>query len=161
MSQLVAPHGSDAVKPLLAPSAARAEGLVRAEGLRRIALDSRAVSDVLMLGMGAYTPLDGFMGQDDWHGAGDDMRLASGLFWPIPITLSVAEDVARSIRAREEVALTDGQSGEILAIMEVREKYGIDKAVEARNVYGTTDAQHPGVAKVMSQGEINLGGPVL
>jgi sulfate adenylyltransferase len=161
MSQLVAPHGSDAVKPLLAPPPARAEELARAEGLRRVALDSRAVSDVLMLGMGAYTPLDGFMGQDDWHGTCVDMRLSSGLFWPIPITLSVAEDVARSIRAREEVALTDGQSGEILAIMEVREKYGIDKAVEARNVYGTTDAQHPGVAKVASQGEINLAGPVL
>jgi sulfate adenylyltransferase len=161
MSQLVAPHGSDAVRPLLAAPPARAEGLGRAERLRKIALDSRAVSDVLMLGMGAYTPLDGFMGQDDWHGACVDMRLSSGLFWPIPITLSVAEDVAQSIRTREEVALTDGRSGAILAIMEVREKYGIDKAVEARNVYGTTDAQHPGVAKVMSQGEINLAGPVL
>ncbi|MGB6489045.1 MAG: sulfate adenylyltransferase [Steroidobacteraceae bacterium] len=161
MSQLVQPHGADAVKALLAPPAARAEGLERAEGLRRIALDSRAVSDVLMLGMGAYTPLDGFMGQDDWRGACVDMRLSSGLFWPIPITLPVARDVAEPIRLQEEVALTEGQSGEMLAIMEVREKYMIDKAVEAGHVYGTTDAKHPGVAKVMSQGEINLAGRVL
>jgi sulfate adenylyltransferase len=161
MSQLVAPHGSDAVKPLLAPPAARAGGLERAGGLRRIALDSRAVSDVLMLGMGAYTPLDGFMGRDDWRGACVDMRLSSGLFWPIPITLPITNDVAESIRLRQEVALADGQSGEILAIMEVREKYGIEKAVEAEHVYGTTDAKHPGVAKVMSQGEINLAGRVL
>ncbi len=114
-----------------------------------------------MLGMGAYTPLDGFMGQDDWRGACVDMRLSSGLFWPIPITLPVARDVAEPIRLQEEVALTEGQSGEILAIMEVREKYMIDKAVEAGHVYGTTDAKHPGVAKVMSQGEINLAGRVL
>jgi len=161
MSQLVPPHGSDAVEALLAPPAARAEGLARAEGSRKIALDSRAVSDVLMLGMGAYTPLDGFMGQDDWRGACVDMRLSSGLFWPIPITLPVAPDVAGPIRLQEEVALTEGQSGEILAIMEVREKYRIDKALEAGHVYGTTDAKHPGVAKVMSQGEINLAGKVL
>jgi sulfate adenylyltransferase len=161
MSQLVQPHGADAVKALLAPPAARAEGLERAAGLRRIALDSRAVSDVLMLAMGAYTPLDGFMGQDDWRGACVDMRLSSGLFWPIPITLPVARDVAEPIRLQEEVALTEGQSGEILAIMEVREKYRIDKAIEAGRVYGTTDAKHPGVAKVMSQGEINLAGRVL
>ncbi len=161
MSQLVPPHGSDAVKPLLAPPAPRAEGLERAKSLRRIALDSRAVSDVLMLGMGAYTPLDGFMGQDDWRAACVDMRLSSGLFWPIPITLPLAGDVAEPIRLQEQVALTEGQSGEILAIMEVREKYRIDKAVEAGHVYGTTDAKHPGVAKVMSQGEINLAGRVL
>ena len=161
MSQLVPPHGSDAVKPLLAPPAARPEGLKRAEGLRRIALDSRAVSDVLMLGMGAYTPLDGFMGQDDWRGACVDMRLSSGLFWPIPITLPVARDAAEPIRPQEEVALTAGPGGEILAIMEIREKYRIDKAVEAGHVYGTTDPKHPGVAKVMSQGEINLAGRVL
>ena len=161
MSQLVPPHGSEAVKPLLAPPAARAEGLERAAGLRKIALDSRAVSDVLMLGMGAYTPLDGFMGQDDWRGACVDMRLSSGLFWPIPITLPVARDVAEPIRLQQEVALTEAHSGEILAIMEVGEKYRIDKAVEAGHVYGTTDAKHPGVAKVMSQGEFNLAGRVL
>ena len=69
MPELVSPHGSDAVKPLLVPLTARAEELERAERLKRIALDSRAVSDVLMLGMGAYTPLDGFMGQDEWRGA--------------------------------------------------------------------------------------------
>jgi sulfate adenylyltransferase len=161
MPQLVSPHGSDAVKALLAPPAAQAEELKRAERLVRVPLDSRAVSDVLMLGMGAYTPLDGFMGQDDWRGACVDMRLSSGLFWPIPITLPVAPDVAERIQVRQEVALTAGESGEILAILEVREKYRIDKALEAEHVYGTLDAKHPGVAKVMSQGEVNLAGRVL
>lgn len=161
MPQLVPPHGSDAVKPLLAPPAPRAEGLKRAAGLRKIALDSRAVSDVLMLGMGAYTPLDGFMGHDDWRGACVDMRLSNGLFWPIPITLPVAQDVAEPIQVQEEVALIGSEGGEILAILEVREKYTIDKALEAKHVYGTADAKHPGVAKVMGQGEVNLAGRVL
>jgi sulfate adenylyltransferase len=161
MPQLVPPHGSDAVKALLAPPAAQAEELKRAERLVRVPLDSRAVSDVLMLGMGAYTPLDGFMGQDDWRGACVDMRLSNGLFWPIPITLPVAPDVAERIQVRQEVALTGNEGGEILAILEVREKYRIDKAIEVKHVYGTTDAKHPGVAKVMSQGEVNLAGRVL
>jgi len=157
MPQLVAPHGSDAVKPLLAPLTERAEGLKRAERLRKVVLDSRAVSDVLMLGMGAYTPLDGFMGEDDWRAACVDMKLSNGLFWPIPITLPVATDVAESIRLQEEVALLGSDGSEILAILQVRDKYRIDKALEARHVYGTTDAKHPGVAKVMGQGEVNLG----
>jgi sulfate adenylyltransferase len=161
MPQLVPPHGSDAVKPLLAPQAMRAEALARAGRLRKVPLDSRAVSDVLMLGMGAYTPLDGFMGQDDWRGACVDMKLSNGLFWPIPITLPVAPDIAQPIQLREEVALIGSESGEILAILDVREKYGIDRAFEAKHVYGTTDAKHPGVAKVMGQGEVNLAGRML
>ena len=161
MPQLVPPHGSNAVKSLLAPPAVRSDGLKRAAGLRKITLDSRAVSDVLMLGMGAYTPLDGFMGQDDWRGACVDMKLSNGLFWPIPITLSVAPDVAEPIKPQEEVALVASEDGEILAILQVREKYRIDKALEAKHVYGTTDAKHPGVAKVMGQGEVNLAGRVL
>ena len=161
MPQLVPPHGSDVVKPLLVPPSARAEGLKRAEGLRKIVLDSRAVSDVLMLGMGAYTPLDGFMGQDDWRAACVDMRLSNGLFWPIPITLPVAQEVAGPVQVQEELALIGDEGGEILGILQVREKYRIDRVLEAKHVYGTTDAKHPGVAKVMGQGEVNLAGPVL
>ncbi len=160
MPQLVPPHHSEQVKPLLLPQTERAEERKRAEKLRKIPLDSRAVSDVLMLAMGAYTPLDGFMGHDDWRGACLDMKLASGVFWPIPITLSVTGDLADSIHAEEEVALIDAESGEILAVMEVREKYSIDKQLEAEHVYHTADPKHPGVAKVLQQGEINLAGPI-
>ena len=160
MSQLVPPHGSASLKPLLAPERERAEERERAGRLRRIPLDSRAVSDVLMLAMGAYTPLDGFMGYEDWRGCCVEMKLASGLFWPIPITLPVGHDVADSIHPEEEVALIESRSGKTLAIMEVLEKYGIDKAVEAEHVYRTTDARHPGVAKLMKQGEVNLAGRV-
>ena len=112
-----------------------------------------------MLAMGAYTPLDGFMRHDDWRGSCQDMKLAGGLFWPIPITLPVSRDLADGIGAEEEVALVDAESGRILALMNVREKYAIDKLFEAEHVYRTTDPKHPGVAKVLSQGEVNLAGP--
>ncbi len=161
MPQLVPPHHSEQVKPLLLPETERAEERKRAEKLRKIPLDSRAVSDVLMLAMGAYTPLDGFMGHDDWRGSCLEMKLSSGVFWPIPITLSVSKDLADSVHAEEAVTLVDAETGEILAVMEVREKYSIDKQFEAEHVYRTADPQHPGVAKVLHQGDVNLGGPVL
>jgi sulfate adenylyltransferase len=161
MSQLVPPHSSKELKPLLLPETERAEERKRAERLRKIPLDSRAVSDVYTLAMGAYTPLDGFMGYDDWRGSCLHMKLTSGVFWPIPITLPAAKDLADSIHAEEEVTLVDAGSGEILAVMEVHEKYSIDKQLEAEHVYRTADPKHPGVAKVLAQGDVNLAGPVM
>ena len=160
MSKLVAPHFSDQVKPLLLPESERADALKGAAKLRKVPLNSRAVSDVFMLAMGAYTPLDGFMSHDDWRGACVDMKLGNGVFWPIPITLSATKDVADSINPAEEVALTDAETGKILAIMQVGEKYAIDKKLEAEHVYRTTDPKHPGVAKVLQQGPVNLAGRV-
>ena len=161
MAQLVPPHASPTLKPLLLPEGERAAELSRAEKLKKVPLDSRAVSDVLMLAMGAYTPLDGFMGHDDWRGSCLDMKLANGVFWPIPITLPVARELADTIGDEEQVALADAESGDILAVMEVSEKYIIDKALEAEHVYRTTDPKHPGVAKVLDQGDVNLGGRVM
>jgi len=161
MSKLVSPHGSESVKPLLLPEMERAEERRRAAKLKKVPLDSRAVSDVFMLAMGAYTPLDGFMGHDDWRGSCVDMKMANGVFWPIPITLPVKNDLAEGIQVEDEVALADGETGDILAVMEVREKYSIDKQLEAQHVYRTTDPKHPGVAKVLAQGEVNLAGRVM
>ncbi len=160
MPQLVPPHGSDTVKPLLVPEMERAEERKRAQKLKKIPLDSRAVSDVLMLAMGAYTPLDGFMKHDDWRGSCLDMKLTGGVFWPIPITLPVNQDLAGSIHAEEEVTLVDVETGDMLGVMQVHEKYSIDKQVEAQHVYRTTDPKHPGVAKVLHQGDVNLAGRV-
>ena len=160
MSKLVAPHGSDRVQPLLLPEAERAEALTRAETLPKIPLSSREVSDLLMLGMGAYTPLGGFMGEADWRGACVDMKLEGGLFWPIPITLSATQDLAGGIREGAEAALVDGGTGEVLGVITISEIYAIDKEFECAQVYRTTDAAHPGVQKVMEQGPVNLGGRV-
>ena len=123
-------------------------------------MSSREVSDLLMLGMGAYTPLKGFMGEADWRGCCLDMKTADGLFWPIPITLSCERDLASGIAVGEDVALLD-YTGTIFGTLEVTEKYTIDKACECAHVYRTTDVAHAGVEKVMQQGAINLAGPVI
>src|SRR5215470_10257286 len=119
MSQLVPPHGSETLMPLLLPASQRAETLRRAQGLKQVPMSSRETSDFLMMAMGAYTPLTGFMGRDDWHGACADMKLAGGLFWPIPITLSCAQDIADGIAIGEEVALVDAESGELMGTLKV------------------------------------------
>ena len=160
MAKLVAPHGSDTVQPLMVAEEQRGALLAQAETLPKISLTSREVSDVFMLGMGAYTPLAGFMGEADWRGASVDMKLANGLFWPIPITLSTTEDVAADLAIGDHVALCDGESGEILATMTVEETYRPDKSLECENVYRTADPAHPGVQKVLDQGPVNLAGPV-
>ena len=160
MTGLVPPHGGGDLRPRLVPTGERAAALTRAASLKKIALTSREVSDLFMLGMGAYTPLSGFMNHADWHSVCVDMKLTDGVFWPIPITLSADEDVAGGIATGDDVALTDGGSGEILGFLKVDEKYSSDKLLECRNVYGTTDEKHPGVQKVMQQGEVNLAGPV-
>ncbi len=160
MSKLVPPHGSDELMPLLLPETERAETLRRAKTLKQVPMTSRETSDFLMLGMGAYTPLTGFMGHDDWRGCCADMKLAGGLFWPIPITLSCTQELADSIAVEEEVALVDADSGEVMGTLEVTEKYKIDKAFECEHVFRTADPKHPGVAKVMGQGDVNLAGRV-
>jgi len=154
------PHGGGALLPLLVPETERAAELERAASLKTVPLTSREVSDVAMLAMGAYTPLDGFMNEADWRGTCEDMRLPNGLFWPIPVTLATSREIAEDIEIGEEVSLSDGQTGAVMAIMTVQEKYAADKALEAQKVYGTTDDAHPGVKAVMAAGDINLAGPV-
>jgi sulfate adenylyltransferase len=161
MSKLISPHGGGYLRPLLAPWAQRNQAIGRAASLVKVRMTSREVSDLFMLGMGAYTPLDGFMSYDSWKSTVVDMRLQNGIFWPIPITLSVAEDVAAGVAIGDEIALLDGESEETLGVMMVRDKYEIDRAFECRHVFGTDDPKHPGVEKVMAQGPFNLGGPVM
>ncbi len=160
MSKLVRPHGGSGLKPLLLEGAALKAEQERAKTLPRVALSSREVGDVLMLGIGGFTPLDGFMNHADWRGVCDNMRLTNGVFWPIPITLSTDEATAQNIKTGSEIALFDKESNEIMATMKVTDKYTIDKAHECQTVYKTTDAAHPGVKMVMDQGPVNLAGPI-
>jgi sulfate adenylyltransferase len=160
MSNLVAPHGADSLKPQLLPVSERTVETQRAAKLTKVPLTSREVSDLLMLGMGAYTPLDGFMGEADWRGCCENMTLESGLFWPIPITLSCEQELGDRIAVGEDVALLDSDTDELLGILTVEEKYSIDRDFECSQVFRTNDCAHPGVDKVMNQGPVNLGGAV-
>ncbi len=157
---LVKPHGGGDLKPLLLEGDARKQELEKAKGLTQVKMTSRETGDLIMMGIGGFTPLDGFMTQADWQGVCDSYQMADGLFWPIPITLSTTQGKADSIAIDEEIALVDEESGEIMGTMKVTEKYAIDKAHECQCVFKTTDMEHPGVAKVMEQEEINLAGPV-
>lgn len=160
MTGLVTPHGGGPLKPLLLEGEAAAAEAKRAQTLPRVTISSREAGDLFMLGIGGFTPLDGFMGFDDWKRVCDEMRTAEGLFWPIPITLSTDTATADGIEENSDVALYDAERDEILATMKVTEKYRIDKAHECAQVFKTTDEDHPGVKMVMAQGEYNLGGPV-
>jgi len=157
---LVSPHGGGPLKPLLLEGEARAQAVARAQALPKLRVSSREKGDLIMLGIGGFTPLPGFMTHGDWQSVCDGMKLASGLFWPIPITLSTDRAVADLIATGAEVALVDPDSDEILATMRVSEKYGIDKKHECMMVFRTADPEHPGVRMVMEQGEVNLAGPV-
>jgi sulfate adenylyltransferase len=157
---LVPPHGAAKLRPLLLEGAALREEKRRAESLPRLVVTSREKGDLIMLGIGGFTPLEGYMGHADWKRVCDEMRTASGLFWPIPITLSADTREAEPLAVGSDIALADPDGGEILAILQVREKYRIDKAYECRAVFRTTDPEHPGVKMVMDQGEVNLAGPV-
>jgi len=154
---LVAPHGGGSLKPLALTGEALAAELSRARTLPSLRISSREKGDLVMLGIGGFTPLEGFMTRADWEGVCGSYRTAAGLFWPIPITLSTDDD---SIKAGDEIALTDAESGASLATMKVSEKYTIDKARECSSVFRTNDGAHPGVAMVMQQPKLNLAGPV-
>jgi len=160
VSKLAPPHGSKKLMPLLLEGKERDEEKKKAKGLKKVPMTTRETSDLIMMGIGAFTPLTGFMGNDDWKGCCSDYQMSSGVFWPIPITLSATKDVADSISDGAEVALIDSETDEIMGTMKVEDKYTIDKSFECKQIFTTDDKEHPGVDKVMAQADVNLGGPV-
>jgi sulfate adenylyltransferase len=156
--ETIKPHGGVLVDRE-AKGAERDQIVGRAASLPTITLDERQISDLEMIAIGAFSPLEGFMGRADYDRVVREMRLASGLPWSIPVTLAVTRDVASSLAPGAEVALVDDAS-HLLAVMRVDEAFEYDKKVEAEQVYRTTDELHPGVAAVYAQGDVLLGGPI-
>jgi sulfate adenylyltransferase len=162
MVKLVDPHGSKDIKCMLLEGKALDEEVRKAKELKKVPITSRETGDLIMLGIGGFTPLDGFMGYEDWKGVCDSFKMPSrnGLFWPIPITLSAKKELADSIKIGEEVALWDTENNTLMATMKVAEKYTIDKKHECQQIFKTVDMAHPGVKMVMEQADVNLAGPV-
>ncbi|MCG6955859.1 MAG: sulfate adenylyltransferase [Gemmatimonadetes bacterium] len=161
MDQLVRPHGKDKeLKPLLLQGEELADERERAKSLKRLQITSRETGDAIMMGIGGFTPLAGFMDSADWKGVVTEMKMGDGTFWPIPVTVSATADDAKAIKEGQEVTLTDEETGTDMAIMTVTEKYKIDKELECKEVFRTADPEHPGVAMVMGQEEVNLGGTI-
>ena len=156
-SRLVPPHGGQLL-PLLLEGAELEAARQRAGDLPVVRMSSRETSDLIMLATGAFSPLTGFMRPDDYKGVVDNMHMADGTLWPIPITLSPKDDSV-AIQEGTEVALVDDESGTLMGSMTVEALYDYDQRLEARKVFGTEDEAHPGVAKVYGQGDKLLGGP--
>ncbi|MEI1375859.1 sulfate adenylyltransferase [Nostoc sp. UHCC 0926] len=154
----IAPHGGQLINRIAAPEQ-RAEFLSKADFLPRVQLDDRAVSDLEMIAIGAFSPLTGFMNQEDYDRTVTEMRLANGLVWSIPITLSVSEEVASPLQEGGLIRL-DNSIGEFIGVLQLTQKYYYDKIREAIKVYRTNDVNHPGVQVLYNQGTVNLAGDI-
>lgn len=154
----IAPHGGTLINRIATPDQ-RAEFLDKAEYLPRVTLDERAVSDLEMIAIGGFSPLTGFMEQADYDRVVNEMHLANGLPWSIPVTLSVSEEVAAPLKEGTLVRL-DNSLGRFVGVLQLTQKYRYDKRHEALMVYRTNEEKHPGVAVVYNQGNVNLAGQV-
>jgi len=154
----IAPHGGTLID--CGVTGAQAAALRdRLSTLPRLQISSRALADLDLIAVGAFSPLDGFLTQRDYDSVVERMRLAGGLPWSIPITLSAAEPELESLRDAREVALTDAD-GAVRAVLQVQDIFQRDLAREAELVYRTTDPAHPGVAAINREGAWLLGGPI-
>ncbi len=152
-AKLIAPHGGQLINRQVALPA-----LEELEGLPQIEINVRAVSDLELIANGAFSPLEGFMGEADYKRVVEEMRLANGLAWSLPITLSVSKEKAAMLSEGQKIVLSF--NSQPVAFFFLNEKFGYDKELEAQKVYRTTDEAHPGVKAVYQQEEILLGGKI-
>lgn len=175
MSNLIPPHGGKGLTCCLLEGAALETEKKKAQGLKKLSVSPREKGDLIMIGIGGFSPLTGFMTKADWKRVLDECLLADGTFWPIPVTMSVTKAEAESVKIGEEISLFDTEGNEIMATMKVTEKYVMteaDKKFECEKTFmgeGTKTPEefwkiakndHPGVQMVMGQKEVNLAGPV-
>jgi sulfate adenylyltransferase len=158
MDMTIAPYGGTLVDRRLSGSEAAALRQ-RAADLPRIDVTSHSLSDLYLIAVGGYSPLEGFMGSADYASVVGDMALANGLPWSVPITLATGAELAASLVPGSEVALY-AEDGELAAVLTVAETYRWDREREAAQVYGTTDRAHPGVAKLDAMGDVLVAGPI-
>jgi sulfate adenylyltransferase len=174
MSKLVAPHGGKGLVCALLEGAEKEAELKKAAGLKQIEISARAKGDLIMMGIGGFSPLTGFMTKADWKGVCENFQMADGTFWPVPITLDVSAADAADISEGDEIALV--RNGETFATMKVEEKFEMteaDKKWECEKVFmgegeesvggkfwEIAPEDHPGVIMVMAQKDFNLAGPV-
>lgn len=151
---MISPHGGKLINRVVDA----AEWQSKLTGLPSVDVDAWAVSDIEMIAVGAFSPLEGFLTQKDYEGVVSTMRLADGTVWPIPITLAVSKSEAEKLKTGKDIALTE--NGLAIAILHLEDKYTPNKAVEAEKVFKTTEEAHPGVAHLNKVGEVFLGGKI-
>ncbi len=171
-SKLVAPHGGKGLVCALLEGAALDAELEKAKGLKQVEISDRAKGDLIMMGIGGFSPLTGFMGKDDWKGVCESFQMADGTFWPVPITLDVNK--SDGIKEGDDIALV--KDGEVFATMNVFETFEMteenkkwecekvflgegEESVDG-NFWKIAPEDHPGVIMVMDQKDMNIAGPV-
>ena len=158
ISDITAAHGGTLINRIVTDEQ-KTKFLAQADSLPSVQLDQRATSDLVMIAIGGFSPISGFMNKADYQGVVDNMRMADGTVWSVPVTLSVTPEVAEPLKEGSLIRLND-PDGRFIGVLELTEKYTYDKAHEAKNVYRTDEDKHPGVKVVYEQGDINLAGPV-
>ena len=156
----ISAHGGAELVDLKAPAGERASLAKHASTLTPVPLSPRDLADLEMLASGAFSPLTGFMDEADYTRSRDEMRLASGVPWSIPITLGVGESLARSLKRGQDVALT-ADNGARLAVLKLSEIYQVDRKREAEAVFGTAEDAHPGAKNVTSTPPWCLAGNII
>jgi sulfate adenylyltransferase len=156
----ITPHGGNELVELKVPEAERSRLRAYAEKLPAVTLNARDLADLEMLATGAFSPLTGYMAEADYSRSRDEMRLASGVPWPIPITLGVEEAAAQGLSRGQDVALAS-DNGNRIALLKLAEIYQVDRRREAEAVFGTGDEAHPGVKNVLAMPPWCLAGRVM
>ncbi len=151
---MIAPHGGELVD-LLAPAGDQENLAKRAAELPAVTLSAKQAADLELLAVGGFSPLQGFQGSEDWRGVVEEMQLANGLPWSIPVTL--ASDAQASVGDELALQAADGRALGLLTVEEIFER---DSEREAEQVYRTTDTEHPGVAALRAEGDRCIAGPV-
>jgi sulfate adenylyltransferase len=154
----IQPHGRTLIDRVLT-GAAGAEARAIAANAPRVTLSEVGMADLEMIAIGAYSPLTGFLGRADYERVVNQMRLADGTLWSIPITLPVSESRAEMLHEGQPVGLY-APDGRLVGLLELRERYTYDQIHEAEQVYRTAAPEHPGVARLFRQGPVLLGGDV-
>lgn len=163
--ELIKPHGGKLVNRLLtgerlSQMLEEVDSAISSPSFeKKIVLTPREISDVEMISTGAFSPLEGFMGSDDYQSVINNGRLVNGLAWTIPITLAVGKDFARGLSIGDRILLLDPE-GAPLALLNLEEKYTYDKIMLAKKVWGTTDPAHPFLRTIFEQGEVLLAGEI-
>lgn len=158
MPDLIEAHGGTLINRVV-EGKERQELDTKSKELKQVKLNAREISDLEMIAVGAFSPLEGFMCKDDYHSTMDTMTIKGGIPWTIPVTLSVTVEEANLFKADEDLSLVD-DSDNILAVLHLEEIFDIDKEKEALEVYGTTEDAHPGVANVYKMKDKLLGGRI-